>query len=51
VYCTPKPRFKRGFSWDIIAFERIEVAFDEMRAVIEDEWPEPVHKLPPANPR
>jgi hypothetical protein len=24
---------------------------DDMRAVIEDEWPELVHKLPPANPR
>ena len=25
--------------------------FDEMRALIESEWPELVHKLPPAKPR
>jgi hypothetical protein len=32
-------------------FERIDFISDEMREVIEDLWPELVHKLPPAKPR
>jgi hypothetical protein len=32
-------------------FDPIDFISDEMRAVIEDEWPELVHKLPPAKPR
>jgi hypothetical protein len=32
---------------EILGFERIEAVSDEMRALIESEWPELVHKLPP----
>jgi hypothetical protein len=32
---------------ELLEFERIDHVSDEMRAVIEDLWPELVHKLPP----
>jgi hypothetical protein len=32
---------------ELLEFEHIDFISDEMRAVIEDEWPELVHKLPP----
>jgi hypothetical protein len=31
----------------LLELERIEAISDEMRAVVESEWPELVHKLPP----
>ena len=31
----------------VLDFERIEAVSDEMRALIEELWPELVHKLPP----
>jgi hypothetical protein len=36
---------------ELLEFERIDVVSDEMRAVIEDLWPELVHKLPPKRPQ
>ena len=30
-----------------LELERVEAISDEMRAVVESEWPELVHKLPP----
>jgi hypothetical protein len=32
---------------EILGFERIEAVSDEMRVMIEELWPELVHKLPP----
>ena len=32
---------------ELLEYERIDFISDEMRAVIEDLWPELVHKLPP----
>jgi hypothetical protein len=32
---------------ELLEFERIDVVSDEMRALIEDEWPELAYKLPP----
>jgi len=32
---------------EVLAFERIESISDPMRELIEDLWPELVHKLPP----
>jgi hypothetical protein len=32
---------------ELLEFEHIDFISDEMRAVIEDEWPELAHKLPP----
>jgi hypothetical protein len=32
---------------EVLKFERIEAVSDSMRALIEDLWPELVHKLPP----
>jgi hypothetical protein len=36
---------------ELLEFEHIDHVSDEMRAVIEDEWPELVHKLPPKRPQ
>jgi hypothetical protein len=36
---------------ELLEFKRIDVVSDEMRAVIEDLWPELVHKLPPKKPQ
>ena len=36
---------------EILGFERIEAVSDEMRALIEELWPELVHKLPPKGGR
>ena len=32
---------------ELLEYERIDFISDEMRAVIEDLWPELMHKLPP----
>jgi hypothetical protein len=32
---------------EVLSFERMEVVSDPMRELIEDVWPELVHKLPP----
>ena len=32
---------------ELLEFEHIDHVSEEMRAVIQDEWPELVHKLPP----
>jgi hypothetical protein len=32
---------------DLLQFERIEAISDPMRELVEDLWPELVHKLPP----
>jgi hypothetical protein len=32
---------------EVESFDSIEVISDEMRALIESEWPDPVHKPPP----
>jgi hypothetical protein len=34
---------------EVLSFERIEAVSDPMRELIEDLWPELVHKLPPKN--
>jgi hypothetical protein len=34
---------------DLLQFERIEAISDPMRELIEELWPELVHKLPPIN--
>ena len=31
----------------MLEIERVDAISDEMRAVVEDEWPELAHKLPP----
>ena len=36
---------------ELLEYERIDFISDEMRAVIEDLWPELVHKLPPKKPQ
>jgi hypothetical protein len=36
---------------ETLKFERLEAISDPMRDLIEDLWPELVHKLPPAKPR
>jgi hypothetical protein len=35
----------------MLEIEGVDAISDEMRAVIEDEWPELLHKLPPAKPQ
>ena len=35
----------------MLEIERIKETSDEMRAVVEEEWPELAHKLPPREPR
>jgi hypothetical protein len=35
----------------MLEIEKVTVISDEMRAVVESEWPELAHKLPPAKPR
>jgi hypothetical protein len=35
----------------LLVLEHIDFISDEMRAVIEDEWPELVYKLPPKKPQ
>ncbi len=35
----------------LLDFEHIDFISDEMRAVVEEEWPEFVHKLPPKAPK
>jgi hypothetical protein len=35
----------------MLEIEGIDVIFDEMRAVVEDLWPELVFKLPPKRPQ
>jgi hypothetical protein len=35
----------------LLEFEHIDHVSDEMRTVIEDEWPELVRKLPPKRPQ
>jgi hypothetical protein len=36
---------------DLLQFERIEAISDPMRELIEELWPELVHKLPPKRPQ
>jgi hypothetical protein len=36
---------------EVSEFERIEAISGPMRELIEDLWPELVHKLPPKNPQ
>jgi hypothetical protein len=36
---------------EVLKFDSIEVVTDSMRALIEDLWPELVHKLPPKAPQ
>ena len=36
---------------EVLQFERIEAVSDPMRELIEDLWPELVHKLPPKEPQ
>jgi hypothetical protein len=36
---------------EVLSFERIEAVSDPMRELIEDLWPELVHKLPPKKPQ
>ena len=31
----------------LVEMDSIAIISDEMRVVVESEWPEPVHKLPP----
>ena len=35
----------------MLEIEHIDHIFDEMRAVVESEWPELAHKLPPKTPQ
>jgi hypothetical protein len=35
----------------MLELEGVEVISDEMRAVVESEWPELAHKLPPKTPQ
>ena len=35
----------------MLEIEHISVISDEMRAVVEEEWPELAHKLPPKKPQ
>ena len=35
----------------MLEIEKVTVISDEMRAVVESEWPELAHKLPPKKPR
>jgi hypothetical protein len=35
----------------MLDIERIDHISDEMRVVVENEWPEPAHKLPPKKPQ
>jgi hypothetical protein len=35
----------------MLEIEHISVISDEVRAIVEEEWPELVHKLPPKTPR
>jgi hypothetical protein len=39
-----------GSATYMLDIERVEVISDEMRAVVESEWPELSHKLPPKKP-
>jgi hypothetical protein len=34
----------------MLKIEKVTVVSDQMRAVVESEWPELAHKLPPAKP-
>jgi hypothetical protein len=36
---------------ELLEYERIDFISDEMRAVIEDLWPDLAHKLPPKKPQ
>jgi hypothetical protein len=36
---------------EVLSFERIEAVSDPMRELIEDLWPELVHKLPSKKPQ
>jgi hypothetical protein len=36
---------------EVLKFERIEAISDPMRELIEELWPELVHKLPPKKPQ
>jgi hypothetical protein len=36
---------------EVLEFEHIDVISDPMRELIEDLWPELVHKLPPKRPQ
>jgi hypothetical protein len=35
----------------MLEIEKVSVISDEMRTVVETEWPELTHKLPPKRPR
>jgi hypothetical protein len=35
----------------MLEIEGVDVISDEMRAVVESEWPELIHKLPPKTPQ
>jgi hypothetical protein len=35
----------------MLEIEKVSAISDEMRAVVESEWPELVHKLPPKKPQ
>jgi hypothetical protein len=45
------PTDLRRIHKELLEFERIDAVSDEMRALIESEWPELVHKLPSAKPQ
>ena len=45
------PADLRRLHKELLEFEPIDHISDEMRAVIESEWPELAHKLPPTKPQ
>jgi hypothetical protein len=45
------PADLRRIHKELLEFERIDAVSDEMRALIESEWPGLVHRLPPAKPQ
>jgi hypothetical protein len=44
-------RFSAEPPKDMLETEKVSAISDEMRAVVESEWPELGHKLPPKKPR
>ena len=45
-----KDAMHKGVDWSL-DIEHIDHISDEMRAVVESEWPELAHKLPPQKPQ
>ena len=41
------PADLRGLHKYMLEIEKVTIISDEMRAVVESEWPEQAHKLPP----